>query len=295
MLEVVRHDPHWYKCERSRWTLALLLSVCSWLELSSVSGLSRLLRRLGIVYKQGRSYVHSPDLHYVQKWSAILTTLRSVRADSAHKVLLFLDEVTINRQPLPAPDYEAQGHAQPLARRSHSADTKMRILGALNPLTGAVVVRRAKATNVACFKQFWQQLVEAYPDKEIFVVVDNWPMHFHPDVLASLAPQTRSADFRCSSSWQALLAERAKQPHTGTLPIQLLPLPTFASWLNPIEKLWRKLKQEVVLQHRMADNWPALQNAIDTFLAQYATPSPALLRYVGLQNLDRFTNCQHIL
>jgi len=30
------------------------------------------------------------------------------------------------------------------------------------------------------------------------------------------------------------------------LPIQIVQLPTYASWTNPIEKLWRKLKAEMV-------------------------------------------------
>ncbi|MBK9335612.1 MAG: transposase [Lewinellaceae bacterium] len=33
------------------------------------------------------------------------------------------------------------------------------------------------------------------------------------------------------------------------LPVQLHFLPTYASWLNPIEKVWKMLKQDLVHNH----------------------------------------------
>ena len=33
-------------------------------------------------------------------------------------------------------------------------------------------------------------------------------------------------------------------------------LPTDSPWLNPIEKLWRWLPQDVLTLHRLADDWP---------------------------------------
>ncbi|MBL1378410.1 transposase [Zobellella iuensis] len=55
------------------------------------------------------------------------------------------------------------------------------------------------------------------------------------------------------------------------MPIQIVPLPTYASWLNPIEKLWRKLRQELTHPHPWG-----------RFLEQFASDSVELLRYVGL-------------
>ena len=52
--------------------------------------------------------------------------------------------------------------------------------------------------------------------------------------------------------------------------------------LNPIEKLWRKLKQEVLSLHRCSDAWPELQEQVRTFLQGYDRAAPDLLRYVGL-------------
>jgi hypothetical protein len=52
-------------------------------------------------------------------------------------------------------------------------------------------------------------------------------------------------------------------------------------WRNPIEKLWRWLKGDVLTQHRLAAAWAALRQRVQAFLAQFAAGSDALLRYVG--------------
>ena len=53
-------------------------------------------------------------------------------------------------------------------------------------------------------------------------------------------------------------------------------------FLNPIEKFWRWLRQEVLYLHREAADWNALQDHLHGFLAQFATGSLAVLKYVGL-------------
>jgi len=64
--------------------------------------------------------------------------------------------------------------------------------------------------------------------------------------------------------------------------ISLVYLPTYAPWLNPIEKLWRKAYQEVLHLHRYSDRWPEPRHWMATFLDPYSQGSPQLLRYVGL-------------
>lgn len=288
MLGIVRRDPRLFGLECSRWTLTLLLGVCSWLTLQTVGGLSQLLRRLDISLKRGRSYIHSPDPAYDAKWADVERAMALTRGDPEHTVLLFMDEFSFYRQPTVASDYEERGHHQPLARRSTASDRVSRVVGALNLLSGAVHVRRRPKIGVRCLCAFWRQLVASYPLATcIYVVLDNWPVHYHPQVLASLAPQQTPWPFPVSPTWAPLVAAAAQRRHTGTLPIQLLPLPTYASWLNPIEKLWRRLMVKKLHLHRLADNWTELQQEVDQFLAQYANGSDELLRAVGLLPLPR--------
>ena len=58
-------------------------------------------------------------------------------------------------------------------------------------------------------------------------------------------------------------------------------LPTYAPWLNRIEKLWRYLRQEVLHLHQEED-FGSLHAHVNTFLDQFAGGSQHLLRYVGL-------------
>ncbi|HRE46612.1 MAG TPA: transposase [Aggregatilineales bacterium] len=69
---------------------------------------------------------------------------------------------------------------------------------------------------------------------------------------------------------------------TGHLPIQMLFLPTYAPSLNPIEKLWRWLRQTMLHLHRLADAWSELKQRVLDFMSQVQTGSPDLLRYVSL-------------
>jgi transposase len=96
---------------------------------------------------------------------------------------------------------------------------------------------------------------DRYPQAErIYIALDNWPVHFQPDVLVGLQASK----------------------------ITLVFLPTYAPWLNPIEKVWPKLKQEVLHLHRYTSRWKDLQERVEHWLTQLDRPSPELLRYVGL-------------
>ena len=68
------------------------------------------------------------------------------------------------------------------------------------------------------------------------------------------------------------------------LPIRLVPLPTYAPWNNPIEKLWRLLKQDVLHLHRYEDEWTGLKQRVHQELEKYVQPTTDLLRYVGLED-----------
>jgi hypothetical protein len=185
--------------------------------------------------------------------------------------------LTYYRQPSLTQAYEVRGPTQPLAVRSHAKNTAHRIVGALNALTGQVVYRQRSHTDIPCLVDFWYDLRQAYPQAEcIYVVVDNWPVLFHPDVLAPLHPQ--------HLPWppENRPSEPSKQARRDNLPIHLICLPTYASWLNPIEKLWRWLKQDVLHLHRLSQDWSALKQAVADFLDRFASGSDSLLRYVGL-------------
>ncbi len=284
MLHVVHRGPRSYGLRTTRWTLATLLSQCPELRVRTLAGLHQLLRRLRITWKRTRPHLRSPDPDYQAKLDHLQGLRAQVAAQPNAYVFTFLDEVTVMRQPTLANAYAAQGAEQRYAELSHQADRAIRLIATLDALTGRVIYRRATQITVSMLVQFYRTLREAYPQAtRIYVVQDNWPVHFHPDVLVALEPQHNPWPWRRPSNWPSEPSRSATQRYGHlALPIQLVTLPTYASWANPIEKLWRKLRQDVTHLHPWANDLPSLGHELDTFLDQFALGSPALLRYVGL-------------
>lgn len=240
----------------SRWTLARLKRCCVWAACLTVAGFWRWLAAGRIRYKAGRQWVHSPDPDYLTKREQALQAVAAARLNPGSVVTLYLDELTYYRQPSLARAWEQQGAAhQPLARCSYRRNTKRRVVATLDTNTGQVVFHQASKVGIKALIAFYAKIRAAYPTAAtIFVIQDNWPMHADERVLAAAQSQ------RITPLW----------------------LPTYAPWLNPIEKLWRKLKQEVLHLHRLSDAWEVLQTRVEAFLANFAQGSLALLRYVGL-------------
>lgn len=274
----MRRDPHQLGHARSRWSLATLLHSCSWLRLQTTPGLWQLLRRLQIHYKCGREYVHSPDEHYLDKLALIAEQRHRAQTEPERYVLLYVDELTYYQQPSLGADYERQGHQQPRARRSYQRNRWFRVVAGLNAVTGQVTYRQRSQVTTSALADFWRQLAATYPQAErLFVVLDNWPVHFHPDAIVGLEPQDWPWPPYVPATWRL-----TRRPPPALLPIELLCLPTYASWCNPIEKLWRWLKQELLHLHRLSHDWSGLKEQVQAFLDRFQGASPELLRYTGL-------------
>jgi len=238
----------------SRWTLDTIRATFDWLHDYTLSGVWRHLQRCDLRLRSARVQQFSPDPQYADKVLDLEMALWQARRYPDTVVAVFLDQMGFARWPDPAKDWAG---APPVADRHGSKQGLWRTMGALNAWTGQVtyvdgyIVGRAKV--ITCY----QRLVEAYPDAErIYAIQDNWSIHKHPDVLAALAqwPQVEPV-------W----------------------LPTYAPWLNPIEKLWRWLKQDVLKLHRLAEDWRAVRDRVRQFLDQFAQGSERLLEYVGLR------------
>jgi transposase len=290
LLHTVRRSPTTFGKSRSCWSLSLIAEECKWLNISTPSGLSRALKRLKISYKRGRSYVHSPDPNYQQKMDLIAQCLLKAWYAPDKYALVYQDEFTIYRQPTVARDYEQMGEFQPLARRSHKSDTEFRGMGALNAVTGQVTYQQAYKANVRQLTRFYDAIAADYPQADtIYMVQDNWPVHYHPDLLIHLQSQDFQFPYKVPSNWPDEPSPKAKRDVekrkakcVTKLPIKIIQLPTYASWANPIEKLWRWARQSVIHLHRLSDEWQALKQSVLDFIHSFRHGSNKLLRYVGL-------------
>ena len=285
MLHLIHQDPHNHGIERSRWRLQDILRSADWLSLRSVAGVWEWLHRAGIHLKRAQQHVHSPDGQYLPKLHYILERLEQSEQDKAAYPILFEDEITFYRRPTVACAYEASGTVQPKAEQGYDRDKAWRIAATLDLWSGTVIFKDRSRLSIPALVGFYEQVSQAYPDaKTIYMAQDNWSIHHHPDVLAALEPQQFPFQLHRPANWGEEPSKSAKRLN---LPIQLLPLPTYASWCNPIEKLWRMLRQELLHLHRFKDNWIQLRETVREWLNHLADRTQELLRYCGLADPNR--------
>ena len=291
ILHTVRRDASLFDRTKARWDLGLISQVCDWLAVNHPSSLSQLLKRLGISYKRGRSYIHSPDPNYDQKMDMIAQCLLKAWYAPEKYALLYQDEFTIYPQPTIAKDYEQMGKFQPLARRGYGSNTELRGIGALNAITGQVTYHQTSKANIRQLTVFYDMVTQDYPQLDtIYMVQDNSPVHFHPDLLIHLQTQDFQFPTHVPVNWpdepspkaMRVAEKRKAMGKHEKLPIKILQLPTYAPWANPIEKLWRWVRQSILHLHRLSDDWSRLKLRIRDFILSFRKGSNELLRYVGL-------------
>lgn len=277
----IGQDPRHINPHQTRWTLRTLGETISWLKDVSISGIYQILSRLGISYKRARDYLRSPDVDYTEKLSRIHDALEAAREDPETYVVVYQDEFSFNLQPTLAKDWTQTGTKYPLARQSYHAQETCYGIGALNPHTGDVVYQQVKSCTVVALHTFYTQICQRYPKAErIYLIQDNRAIHFHANLLAALLPQTMAFVKPTPRKWTGKLSKKIGK--LEQLRIEILQLPTYASWTNPIEKLWRWARQSVIHLHRLSKDWQGLQEKVLAFMEQFKGGSQDLLRYVGL-------------
>jgi transposase len=241
---------------QTRWWLAGVRQVVPWLRERCLSTVWSALQDAGVRWRRGRPHVHSPDWLYSATVQRLATITWYSRQAPQRLVRLYQDEVTYYRRPTLGYAYtRVADQSQPLAEQGPHANTARRIAGCLDAATGALHAWQRAHFDHETLLHFYQDVEAAYPQADqLFLLQDNWPVHRQRELLAALGGSKFTVVF----------------------------LPTYSPWLNPIEKVWRKLYQEVLHLHRRAAQWDMLQANVQTWLDQHQAPSTALLRYCGL-------------
>lgn len=193
----------------------------------------------------------------------IAAALEQAQAHPGAVVLVFEDEASFYRQPSQAPLFGPVGRRQPRSPWSQRGNTRVRMAGTLDAVTGHTCFRQAPRYSVAELLKFYRQVLAAYPQAlMIYLVQDNWPVHFHEQVTQLLASQPR---------------------------LQVLRLPTYAPWLNPIEKLWRWVRQTFCHAHPFSDDFREFKLQVQQCLAEAAHKGAEMLGYCGVTNSKIYT------
>jgi transposase len=257
-------SPLLYGLQQSRWTLEALQGQVEWLHSTptgkpmSLPGICKLLKRLGVTYKRGQAHLHSPDLLYDKKMAYIHSLHALNSTDPERYVLLYEDEVTYYRRAVVHRGWASRGKFGAIkVKQGARYNSIRRIAGCLDVHTGQLISRQRSTYPVTEMARFFRFVDQHYPQAQrIFVVLDNWFVHFHPYVLDYLAKH-------CPR-------------------IELVPLPTYAPWTNPMEKVWLKLSRDLLYHHPYDDDWEGLKQAVEDWLAQYLTGSQKLLHSASL-------------
>jgi transposase len=254
--------PHRTPLPPSRWSLIVVRQHFDWLADYSLSGVWRVLQRCEIEWKHGYVNHWSPDPDYTRKVRRIEKCLKQAVSDPQHVVALFLDEMGYYRWPGAARDWLPTEDGYPRAEHGDCTNQQWRVIGALNARTGQVSYLQNYIIGRAKVIEFYALLNRQYEQvDQVYVIRDNWNVHTHPEVQAALAALPR---------------------------LVMVPLPTYAPWLNPIEKLWRWVRQRILHHHRLSERWNELKQRVAQFFDQFAAGSEELLKYVGLRGKGRW-------
>ena len=283
---LVACDPAQHGFSETRWTLEMLLQKIrqKGYILSTVGSLHRFLSRLDIHKNQARYAYRSPDPHYQGKLDFVEEIKKRVKESEGKELLFYLDEFSYYRQPLLAKTWTRSDQKQEKVKRAYTSDTRTRVLGAINAANGRVHYFQAPKISVSDTASFYKRLCEAYPDvTRLWIVQDNTPVHFHPNLLVGLEEQKIPFPVILPPNWSKEPKQWAiDRFQKWNLPIRLVQLPTYAPWCNPIEKLWKKFRQDFCHLHRFCEDIEEYRAKARQFFDRFAQDSAELLQYVGL-------------
>ena len=140
-------------------------------------------------------------------------------------------------------DYQAIGATWALCGKQKKIKTTGRhaaaiLMGTVAPATGDVIVEQYAESTAETFQQFLQGVLDRYVGKQVYMILDNARIH-HAKALAPF------------------LADHPE--------LHLVFLPPYSPNLNNVERLWKWLREKVIL-NTYFPNLGAIKEAIGRFL-----------------------------
>ncbi|MFG3700837.1 IS630 family transposase [Micromonospora sp. NPDC047620] len=208
MCVIARCDPRFlgkpFSC-RSLAKLRDYLIDAGYVTTISVETVRRILHERGVSWQATKTWKASIDPDFTTKMRRILDLYDH---PPAHGRVICVDEFgPLNLQPRPGRAWRPQGQPARL-RATYTRDHGVRhMIAALDLTTGRLHYRIRDRKRWREFLAFLKTLRRRWPDQHLYLILDNFSPHKHPEVRA----------------WCA------------THQVELVFLPTYASWLNWIE------------------------------------------------------------
>jgi transposase len=235
----------------TRWTLPLLTSHLKQ-ELGvdvSTETVRKALEDLGYCWSRPRRVAPAADK---QQQQAVQDEI-DARLDEADasETFVYIDETTVKRLPVLRGMWMRCGHQRHVP--ALATNTDFVLYGALNPLTGDTFHARFDRGISEHTTIFLQQIVDAHCDTSITVIWDRASIHTSRHV----------------EQWLD------DHPH-----VDVILLPPRSPQMNPVEDIWRHLKNQVAAN--LTRTLDALAQACHRFFNQHT--SDALKRLAGLNH-----------
>lgn len=216
----------------------------------SISGITKLLERLGFSYKKPQPVPGKADATLQQEFLTRLSKLKAHK--SKENPILYLDST--HPQHNSHPDYGWLPKGENVELKTNTGRQRVTLNGALDSETHQILVQEDKNLNAENTIKFFKKIESAYPESEqIHLILDN----------AGYYKGRKIREYLQSSK------------------IKLLYLPPYAPNLNLIERVWKFFKKKVLanryyhsfLEFRLAclaffkkQSWRAFQNELDSLL-----------------------------
>jgi transposase len=174
--------------------------------------LRRILRKGGVSWQTTTTWKASNDPHFIAKMRRVLELYDDPPADGR---VICVDEFgPLNLMPRKGKRWRPAGSPARLRATYHRYHGVMHMIAALDLATGKLYYRIRKRKRWREFLSFLKTLRQRWPGEKLYMIMDNYSPHKHPQVRA----------------WAA--------EHD----VELVFLPTYGSWLNWIESEFAALR-----------------------------------------------------
>jgi len=231
----------------STWSLAKLAAHLEKIGLVtslSRAHLARILKAGGVSWQTTTTWKSSNDPDFIAKMQRILALYDAPPKDGR---VVCVDEFgPLNLQPRKGKAWRPTGHPARLRATYHRNDGVRHLLGALDLATGRLYYRIRGRKRWCEFLSFLKSLRGRWPGERLYVVLDNYSPHKHPQVRAWAAAND----------------------------VELVFLPAYGSWLNWIESEFAALRYFALngTDHRSHDEQNAAIGAYVRWRNQHARP-----------------------
>lgn len=146
-----------------------------------------------------------------------LQKLKKKIIDSEEITLLFQDESTIRDYQAIMKSWFIKGKQRKIP--TYGKHKSAKLLGVLDYETGKILLQETETLDAEVFENFLEKILQSYPSRQIYLVLDNARIHHAKKLQPYLTQHPR---------------------------LKLVFLPPYSPDLNPIEGLWRWIKDSCI-------------------------------------------------